>query len=312
MTEHNSLSLPTGAAARNLPSVKLWRIHLGAHKTATTHIQDTLAEIRPTLAEAGLDAIPNAAFRPLWGELLPRRRDPRRWLPGQGTGRRIETALAPLRLGPDKMLLSEENILGETHEVFGDTPYPDLASRLRVVTRVARDADLQLFLSIRRMDRFLGSAYAEALRFFKFEAPFEALSPRLAAAPPRWSEVIERLRRAAPGVPLTVWRYEDYAANTRDILTHLCGVDPGPLPEIPPPTRTQTPSDAAVRAAEQVGRSLGYEAHVAAVAQIYADAPAGPSAPPFQPFSDAETKGFEAAYEADCKALEKEGLLLRF
>ena len=312
MTEHRLFPHRTGVDACDLPSVRHWRLHLGVHKTATTHIQDTLTEIRPALARSGLDAIPNAVLRPLWPTLLPHRRDPRRWLPGRGTGRRIEAALAPFRLGPDRIFLSEENILGETHEIFGNTLYPNLASRLRVTTRVGQGREMHLFLAIRRMDGFLGSAYAEALRFFTFKAPFEVLGARYAAAPPRWTEVIGRIRRTVPDVPLTVWRYEDYAANTKPILTHLCGVDPGPLPALPPPIRTQTPSDLAVREAERVDKALGYQDHADAVARIYAEAPAGPSTSPFQPFSEAETRQFEIAYEEDCRELDKEGLLLRF
>ena len=43
--------------------VRHWRIHLGAHKTATTHLQETLTLVRPTLAARGLDYIPNQLVR---------------------------------------------------------------------------------------------------------------------------------------------------------------------------------------------------------------------------------------------------------
>lgn len=300
------------AAQRDLPPVRLWRIHLGVHKTATTHLQETLAAIRPQLVERGVDAIPHADIRALWPQLLPPRSDWRRWLVGPWTTRRLSHAFDGLRIGPETVLLSEENFLGDTRDAVGPRPYPVLGSRLRVLASLGRPADMRIFLSIRRMDQFLGSAYAEALRFFTFDAPFETLGPRFAAAPPRWTEVIGRIRQAAPGVPLTVWRYEDYAAHRNEITAHLCGVDPGPLPDIPRPPQTQTPSDAAVRAAEQVDRSLGYKAHVDAVARIYAAAPASPEVLGFRPFSEAEVARFAAAYKADCQALENEGLLLRF
>ena len=42
-----------------------WRIHLGAHKTATTHLQDTLGAHREALNRHGVDFLPGARFNPL-------------------------------------------------------------------------------------------------------------------------------------------------------------------------------------------------------------------------------------------------------
>ena len=49
------------AAAR--PPVRQWRIHLGAHKTATSHLQETLAAVRDDLVGQGVDFIPNPLVR---------------------------------------------------------------------------------------------------------------------------------------------------------------------------------------------------------------------------------------------------------
>ena len=54
---------PPRPAAGKLAPVSHWRIHIGAHKTATTHLQQTLAAIRPRLVEQGIDPIPLAALR---------------------------------------------------------------------------------------------------------------------------------------------------------------------------------------------------------------------------------------------------------
>src|ERR671915_2577538 len=43
--------------------VRRWRIHIGAHKTATTHLQETLTALRPALAAQGVDYIPNSLVR---------------------------------------------------------------------------------------------------------------------------------------------------------------------------------------------------------------------------------------------------------
>ena len=54
---------PPRTAEGKLPPVSHWRIHIGAHKTATTHLQQTLAAIRARLVEQGIDPIPLAALR---------------------------------------------------------------------------------------------------------------------------------------------------------------------------------------------------------------------------------------------------------
>jgi hypothetical protein len=51
------------SAAETRSPVRSWRIHLGAHKTATTHLQETLTAVRPALAERGIDFIPNQRVR---------------------------------------------------------------------------------------------------------------------------------------------------------------------------------------------------------------------------------------------------------
>ena len=70
----------------------------------------------------------------------------------------------------------------------------------------------------------LPSAYVQ---FLRHQPPppggFSAIRARARARPPRWSEFVRRLRRAAGGSPIVVWRYEDYRARRGDIVGSLCG-----------------------------------------------------------------------------------------
>ena len=314
------------------PPVHEWRLHVGAHKTATTHIQQTLDAIRSQLVQGGTDAIPVDLFRPVWKAQTLRFGRYRRmhraallrgWPVPTADLDRFARDLDGLRAGPGRILISEENLPGETDAAVGAGPYPDLVPRLRLlrallegVSRRAghRDPAIHLLLCIRDMGSFLPSVYAEALKFFPVPRPFETAMGAALQTPPRWCDVVQGIRKAMPRARLTVWRYEDYQANSRDILALLAGTDPGPLPDLPRPTQTMTPSAAAVRAVEAMADldMLPFHARIARVREAYSAAPANPDHPAFRPLSDAQLARCTRAYEADCAQLDSAGLLQRF
>lgn len=320
-----SVDLPLGeaeSAAQTMVPVAEWRLHLGAHKTATTHLQRTLDALRHRLAPDGVDILLTDDARRVWAEQMRRYRSYRRahkglialGLPPPRHDRaRFDSGLAELRTGGATILVSEENIIGEACAAIADPLYPDLVARLGMLRAlIGRRARVRLFFAIRDMGDFLPSAYAEALRFFPVDGTFESVLAPALAEPPRWRDVIGRIRRTWPEAPVTVWRYEDYQPNAHAILSRLVGADPGALPAIPRPARTMTPSAAAVRAVEadrRVLNALDYAARVRAVARIYDAAPAAADAPAFRPLTPEQAARCAAVYAADCADLEQEGLL---
>ncbi len=294
---------PEGAAP-----VRQWRIHIGAHKTATTHLQETLSMVRDDLADRGIDFIPTLPVVRAQGfaEALWQRRPIAR-LPILGPAHMrdaIEATVEPVRTGPAVVVVSEENVLGLPRHILATPFYPQAAQRIGRLASLALRADLRLFLSIRSYDRLLPSAYAEAL---KYAAPppggFAALRARLLAAPPSWFDLVSRLRAAAPSVPLRVWRQEDYRANGRAIMEGLCGRPVGPLPGLPDPARTRSPSAAAIAAAEALPRDLPHAERLARVREIYAVVEPGGAR--FQPFDAAERRRLGAGYDADLERIAR-------
>jgi len=73
--------------------------------------------------------------------------------------------VAPVRVGPEVVVVSEENVLGVPGHVLTRTFYPLASQRIGRLASLSLEADLRCFLSIRSQDRFLPSAYAEALKF---------------------------------------------------------------------------------------------------------------------------------------------------
>jgi hypothetical protein len=296
--------------------VRQWRIHLGAHKTATTHLQETLTAVRGELALRGIDFIPNPLVRQqklartLW------RRRPIARLPIVGPAHMrdaIETAVEPLRIGPDVVVLSEENIVGVPEQILAVPFYPQAAQSVARLASLASRAEVTFFLSIRSYDTLLPSAYAEALK----HAPpppggFGAARARLLAEPPSWFDLVARIRDAAPEVPLRIWRQEDYRANAKAIMEAVCGCVLGALPEISDPAWTRSPSASAIAAAEALPASLSRPERLARVRALYAAAE--PGADRFRPFAPAERQRLRADYEADLDRIAQvyPELLMRF
>src|SRR5687768_13226109 len=81
-----------------------WRLHLGAHKTATTHLQLSLEAIRPELARQGIDYIPLDDLRSAthlnfdWAKRFK--------------GHKLKRDIRSVSNGLETTILSEENWIG--------------------------------------------------------------------------------------------------------------------------------------------------------------------------------------------------------
>ena len=306
--------LPSTAEG-DLPPVRSWRIHIGAHKTATTHLQQTLAAIRPRLVAQGIDPIPLAALRAsgLARVLIERRIATRvPLLRGVAVRHLVAGLLGPLRQGPQTLILSEEKLLGAPRRIFDEPAYPLLEQVVPRLAALGGRGQVTLFLSIRGFDRHLPSTYAQELRVLPpEEGGFDAIRRRVLERPPSWFDLVRRIRRAAPGVPLRVWRQEDYRDHREAIVADLAGRATGPLPSIPDPVHTRSPSLEAIRLAEALPTGLTSDERRARVDAIFAEAPGGTR---FSPFTAAEERRLQAAYAEDMvriAALDP-GILMRF
>ncbi|MBI1415888.1 MAG: hypothetical protein GC146_01575 [Limimaricola sp.] len=205
-------------------------LHLGAHKTATTHLQKLMHANRAALVEAGV--------RYYGPEFLRR---PRRSI---GTsfginpdavhrnGRSPLEQLDFLAKGDRLVVLSDENFAGPLHDGAGNVMVPlyeGAAARVAALAAALAPNPLHLFLAIRQPTTFLTSAYSQSL--FGGVAigagGFRDLNP-----PDRldWADLVARLA-AVPGLAgLTVWRYEDYRAGLPSILEALLGPAAAVLP----------------------------------------------------------------------------------
>lgn len=313
-----SAAPPPRRGAGPLPPVATWRIHIGAHKTATTHVQEILARMRPQLVERGIDFIPNLTVRRsgLAKALFARRLATRvPGLRGRTVAALMTEHLDPLRADTPALVLSEEKLMGGSLNVFSDPVYPQIERIVPMLAslagRMGGGADVTLFLSIRSFDGQMPSAYVQELKFSPpIAGGFDNLKARVLARPPSWFELVRRIRRAAGGVPVRVWRQEDYRRDPAAVLAVLCGRDPGPLPAMDDPYWTKSPDLAAVRAAEALPPDMPRPERRERVLEIFRTSGDGAR---FDPFAPAEKELLRAAYARDIERIEAldPGILIR-
>jgi hypothetical protein len=245
------------------------RFHIGAHKTATTHLQMTLAGCA---FAAGTRYVPLKRLR--------------------------VTLTSPVRNGRPRIpwhrwhkgtwLFSDENILGTTENSL--RMYPDPARDLRYFL----DCGLSVFLCVRRYDTFLASAYGERLWRHRYR-PFEAVPPAR-----RWPDVLRDLQDGLPGVPVHVWRYEDYREHAAAIAQFYAG---GAIEAFGPPLEEDPKSGFSARAVEAMARFSDRRPRKTQVLAIRSANPIGPNSPRFNPWSEAQQAELAAMYAADLEAL---------
>ena len=252
-------------------------IHLGAHKTASTHLQAVLRRNRGGLAEAGIAYLGPDAIRALSARGA-------RAAAKMGVWPSLRALAARRRLGRalqgGRIIASDENALGGCAEMMrAGRLYPHARARLRVWSGVKPGA--RLYLCIREYGPFLSGAYVQSLVGGRAGRAVDAA--RLAALPRRWPDVVADIAAALPGRRLTVWDYADYAALGPVVL----GAMTGDVPLEPVSRRPMaTPSARAVEIVldmVQGGRATRADLEAAAH-----DHPIGPDQPKFSLF-DAET-----------------------
>ena len=284
------------------PPIRALRVHLGAHKTATTHLQKALHKHRAALRAADIDFIRPVQLRAALAAGEGRLRLPWR------EAARFRTAIDGLRTGAETLAISEENLPGQIRDLFDDVPYRNLATRVGQLARLAGDTPLSLFLSIRPFDRLWPSAHAEALRHHAHDpARIDRLRRIARRRPPSWTDVVARLQRACPRATIRVWRYEDHELHWRALAAAFVGADTGAIASVTRPKGSMSPCAEGVRLAEAVTA----RERRAEVAAIYAAHPAA-SGDAYAPFDAAEVAALSRRYDEDVAALRARGQLMVF
>lgn len=197
--------------------------HIGAHKTATTHLQASLRRSSGQLSEAGVEYYGPGYFRRP-GRTIPSLFGLNAAIDPIRKQKSPKDQLHVMRKGSRRLILSEENFIGVLNSprrfpIKQRYPYADG----RISDLIARlEKKVDIFLGIRNPVTFLNSAYCQLLMSGRVMpvARFQELNPLESVD---WLNLVKRIR-ALPGVDmLVVWRYEDYCSVFSSICAHLIG-----------------------------------------------------------------------------------------
>lgn len=193
-------------------------LHLGAHKTATTHFQNVMLCNRD-LYEEQTHYVPMDEFR----ENITH--DSR--LLNPRCNEEVDGYLEQLkRTEKQNLIISEENILGDAKDIYRSTQlYCKMQERSsRLSDFVSRFSDATIWISIRSMDAFIPSLYCESLLHWRFRRFSQVFSGQYEQS---WIPVVLVLRDSFPNAKINVIPYETYGAVLPKWLEVMTGIKVG-------------------------------------------------------------------------------------
>lgn len=299
----------------------IWHIHLGVHKTATTHIQSRLFEQRSLLRQSGAFYLPHnetrllLQFRKVQRPLLDRlkskitttRRSERPFTNSAFAASCANALINDIECqsgDASRIIISEENLLGTVERVFNGH-YFSTFKAIGLLRALSARRRLRVFLAIRTQDRFIPSAYVQALRTLPAQTlNFNSHVQKIRTTPPRWSRLVETISAHLPDVEIIIWNYDDYAANAQFVQEAIAGC---PLPQTSQsgrPTQTRSPSAEAVLMAERLSESDPVR-RAEKVAKIFGAHPVTSAANRFSPLSESDQTRLQQVFSDDLKAASK-------
>jgi len=222
-------------------------LHLGAHKTATTHIQDTLQFHKRLLRSAGINYIDRKTIRKN-GRLINKavnNFDKYIFFRRQRASNKINKLFLSL-IDPDfsTNIISEEDLIGLPQDLLSKQYYSNIKTNLSVLSSLKEAYDISIFLSIRSPATILPSAYSQMARIGKISPNlFNKIKHNTLNNTPLWCPTIKSINKAFSSSPIYIWKYEDYNKKRNSILNLMCGkynhrhIE---FSDIPPPKETSS------------------------------------------------------------------------
>jgi len=193
------------------------KLYIGAHKTATTHINNLLDSSRSVLVANGIKlSLPNEVRC--------------EWLPNffNFLSTKNPRALEKIKsLSPtlETWILCEENISGLTQDFSRrEGIYPSLKRRMEAIKAFYPEVNIEVFFSIRSYDLFYGSAYLEAVRCDGY-SPFMKFYDEDRFKNNSWVTVADSLSKVFSEEKITLWCYEDFSSVLLQVIEKITGLN---------------------------------------------------------------------------------------
>lgn len=281
-----------------------YRLHLGAHKTATTYLQTRLEMSADVLSAFGVRVVLPEEMRSFTGLAFAKNRQTslRQQLAAWKGRSALSAELAEIeRSAPPTILISEENIIGNSRQILRTGKlYHQARQRLRTLPKHLNSERTEIFIAIRSYANFFASCHAQVIRSGRFKTWDEYDADRLAALPRHWQDLVADIRAILPRATLTIWRFEDLDQVGDRVLSMMTGMTPNWIKG-----RDERPmqSLSAEGMARLVDLAQQREVMPADIAKIMAETNSRDGYSRYDPWSSAEREALDTAYEADWRAL---------
>jgi hypothetical protein len=233
-----------------------YRIHIGVHKTATTHLQDHLENLRLHLATSNTKFVPRAQMRNSKIASLLKNEASTNFLNSFLKQTHWNIGLGNIFCKQQEIILSEENLIGNVDGLFSTPIYPNLEARLLRLSKFLKNDKFCLFLSIRNFAEILPSAYSEYLRHTNKLDGFDKIRAHVLSNPPSWLSFVERIKTVLPSTELKLWTFESYIKNNAKILSEISGIEIKNLTATPETKDTARLSTLTINQIEKIQPSL--------------------------------------------------------
>ena len=275
-------------------------IHAGAHKTASTHLQNRVLENENLVVKSGCSYLGPEKIRDQFGTLW-------RALGRSDTPDEQERKLAALAAGQPRLVISEENIIGGFKDLMNGPNrailYPKAVERLARLAQLVAPNPLHIAMAVREPSSYYVSVYNQLLLSGRFQT-WERFSKGLDPTAVIWSDILRPIAEIPGVAAVSIWRYEDYHRLLPQILNTLLGQ---PRPDIPLHMEKRMHEGLSERAVQAccTWHAAGYGGRLGAVARE--DFPVSDAYPKFSPWPEALMRESRAAYGRDIEALGRAG-----
>lgn len=285
-------------------------LYLGAHKTATTHLQGILMANREGLSKSSIALSAPQDVRKDW---LPKFFKYCNNMNMRNDGQLVRdlTAIAPTN---GIWILTEENIAGVSND-FAVKPgmYPAAADRVKCIKDIFRDANVSLFFSLRSYESFYRSAYSEVVRNRGY-IPFEEFYDETRFKHNSWFDMVQRLCDVLPQNKIVLWKFEDFRALLPQLLQRMTGIEKvqSLIEAYKAETTRPSLSQKTIDILGDLHKVLDRSESLALVERINRAYSVASGHPPYRAFSDQQEAMFAKKYEKDIRAIRNEFPDVRF
>ena len=275
-------------------------IHAGAHKTASSHLQNRVLENENLVVKSGCSYLGPEKIRDQFGTLW-------RALGRSDTPDGQERKLAALAAGQPRLVISEENIIGGFKDLMNGPNrailYPKAVERLARLAQLVAPNPLHIAMAVREPSSYYVSVYNQLLLSGRFQT-WERFSKGLDPTAVKWSDILRPIAEIPGVAAVSIWRYEDYHRLLPQILNTLLGQ---PRPDIPLHMEKRMHEGLSERAVQAccTWHAAGYDGRLGAVARE--DFPVSDAYPKFSPWPEELMRESRAAYGRDIEALGRAG-----